>query len=65
MLTLAALAFGSGCAKTDWIGRTLVTVDVTGSWYGRRFLLRAGSTGIDGQGDSSNKIRSNKRSGAY
>jgi hypothetical protein len=35
MLTLAALAFDSGCAKTDWIGRTLVTVDVTGSWYGR------------------------------
>jgi len=32
MLTLAALAFGSGCAKTDWIGRTLVTLDVTGSW---------------------------------
>jgi hypothetical protein len=34
-LVIAALAFGSGCAKTDWIGRTLVTVDVTGSWYGR------------------------------
>jgi hypothetical protein len=30
----AALAFGSGCAQTDWIDRTLVTVDVTGTWYG-------------------------------
>jgi hypothetical protein len=24
----------TGCAKTDWIDRTLVTVDVTGTWYG-------------------------------
>jgi hypothetical protein len=31
----AALAFGSGCAQKDWIDRTLVTVDVTGTWYGR------------------------------
>jgi hypothetical protein len=23
---------GFGCAKTDWIDRTLVTVDVTGTW---------------------------------
>ena len=30
----AALVFASGCAQTDWIDRTLVTVDVTGSWYG-------------------------------
>jgi len=30
----AALAIGSGCAQTDWIDRTLVTVDVTGTWYG-------------------------------
>jgi len=29
-----ALVFGSGCAKQDWIDRTLVTVDVTGSWRG-------------------------------
>jgi hypothetical protein len=34
LLVAATLAFGSGCAKTDWIDRTLVTVDVTGSWYG-------------------------------
>lgn len=34
VLIVAALAFGSGCAQTDWIDRTLVTVDVTGAWYG-------------------------------
>ena len=34
LLMAAALAFASGCAKTDWIDRTLVTVDVTGAWYG-------------------------------
>ena len=33
-LIVAALALGSGCAKTDWIGRTLVTEDVTGTWSG-------------------------------
>jgi hypothetical protein len=32
LLIAAALAFASGCAKTDWIDRTLVTVDVTGTW---------------------------------
>jgi hypothetical protein len=35
VLVATALVFGgSGCAKTDWIDRTLVTVDVTGAWYG-------------------------------
>jgi hypothetical protein len=34
MLIAATLVFGSGCAKTDWIDRTLVTVDVTGTWSG-------------------------------
>ena len=29
------LLIGSGCAKTDWIERTLVTVDVSGTWSGR------------------------------
>ena len=24
--------FASGCAQKDWIDRTLVTVDVTGTW---------------------------------
>ena len=27
-----AVVFVSGCAKQDWIDRTLVTVDVTGTW---------------------------------
>jgi hypothetical protein len=34
LLIVAALAFGSGCARSDWIERTLVTVDVTGTWNG-------------------------------
>jgi len=29
-----ALVLPSGCAKQDWIDRTLVTVDVTGAWSG-------------------------------
>jgi len=33
-LVVAALAFGSGCARPDWIQGTLVTVDVTGVWVG-------------------------------
>jgi hypothetical protein len=32
--TLAAVMCGSGCARSDWIERTLVTVDVTGTWEG-------------------------------
>ena len=35
VLIVAALAFGSGCARSDWIERTLVTLDVTGTWSGR------------------------------
>jgi hypothetical protein len=35
LLAVVALVFGSGCAtKQDWIDRTLVTEDVTGTWYG-------------------------------
>ena len=34
VLHLATLTFGAGCAKSDWIERTLVTVDVTGTWIG-------------------------------
>ena len=30
----AAVVLASGCAKQDWIDRTLVTVDVTGTWHG-------------------------------
>ena len=31
-LIITALVLGSGCVQKDWIDRTLVTVDVTGSW---------------------------------
>ena len=34
VMLVAVLAFGSGCAKPDWIEQTLVTVDVTGTWRG-------------------------------
>jgi len=35
----AALVFASGCVKQqDWIDRTLVTVDVTGTWEGGLWL---------------------------
>jgi hypothetical protein len=35
MLMLAALAIGGGCTTSpDWIDRTLVTVDLTGTWQG-------------------------------
>ena len=32
VVVVALLALGSGCARTDWIEQTLVTVDVTGTW---------------------------------
>jgi len=44
LLTVATLLIGSGCAKQDWIDRTLVTVDVTGRWTGKWF---GGSGGGD------------------
>ncbi len=34
VLIAAALVLAPGCARTDWIDRTLVTVDVTGVWHG-------------------------------
>ena len=45
LLIAAALAVASGCAKTDWIDRTLVTVDVTGSWYG---IMSGSGVGVTG-----------------
>jgi hypothetical protein len=36
LLLAMALTTTAGCVRTDWIDRTLVTVDVTGTWYGRR-----------------------------
>jgi hypothetical protein len=35
LLLTALLTMSTGCARTDWIDRTLVTVDVTGTWSGR------------------------------
>jgi len=34
ILMIAALALGVACARKNWIDRTLVTVDVTGTWQG-------------------------------
>ena len=34
LILAAVLAYGSGCARPDWIEQTLVTVDVTGRWQG-------------------------------
>ena len=49
LLIVATLIFAAGCAKQDWIDRTLVTVDVTGRWSGT--LMAAGSGGAGGAGD--------------
>ena len=32
VILVTMLALGSGCAKSDWIQDTLITVDVTGTW---------------------------------
>jgi hypothetical protein len=42
-LIAATLAAGSGCPRSDWIDRTLVTVDVTGVWSGTFGGLRGPS----------------------
>jgi hypothetical protein len=34
MFLMALVTTSAGCAQKDWIDRTLVTMDVTGSWYG-------------------------------
>ena len=53
MKTIAALllttlvTMSAGCAKQDWIDRTLVTVDVTGTWYGRAESTGTGSSPPD------------------
>ena len=48
LLVVVALVFGSGCAKQDWIDRTLVTVDVTGTWYGYGTSSATTSGGMSG-----------------
>ena len=42
LLLLAIYTVGGGCAKTDWIERTLVTVDVTGAWSGATTSSQSG-----------------------
>jgi hypothetical protein len=49
LFLVATLAFGFGCARTDWIDRTLVTVDVTGIWSGS--IIAAGGGGAAGARD--------------
>ena len=34
LLLATLLTLSAGCAQKDWIDRTLVTLDVTGTWYG-------------------------------
>jgi hypothetical protein len=43
LLMAAALVVGSGCAKQDWIDRTLVTENVTGTWSGSLSGVGTGS----------------------
>jgi hypothetical protein len=43
---IALLAVVSSCARSDWIDRTLVTVDVTGTWSGG--VAQSGSMGNRG-----------------
>ena len=45
LLVTTLLTMTAGCAKTDWIDRTLVTVDVTGTWYGRNAMGGGGDSG--------------------
>ena len=45
LLISATLLIGSGCAKEDWIDRTLVTEDLTGTWYGRTGGAALGNPG--------------------
>jgi hypothetical protein len=47
VLVAGALAFGAGCAQKDWIDRTLVTVDVTGSWFGREQGTGSGASAFE------------------
>jgi hypothetical protein len=43
ILIATTLVIGSGCAKQDWIDRTLVTVDVTGTRSGSVSGVGSGS----------------------
>jgi hypothetical protein len=47
---IALLIVVSGCARPDWIQRTLVTVDVTGTWEGSSDNTGAFLLGLEQQG---------------
>ena len=47
ILIAAVLACGSGCAKSDWTDRTLVTTDVTGVWTGSTTAGLAGGSSYE------------------
>jgi len=44
-LAIAVAVVFSGCRSSDWIERTLVTVDVTGAWEGTYYGSGTGSSG--------------------
>jgi hypothetical protein len=52
VLMAATLLLGSGCAKSDWIDRTLVTVDVTGTWVGVEGVSTDTSFDLEQQGST-------------
>jgi hypothetical protein len=43
LLLTTLLTMSTGCARSDWIDRTLVTVDVTGTWHGNSGGTSGGS----------------------
>jgi hypothetical protein len=45
LLLATCLAMTAGCAQKDWIDRTLVTVDVTGTWSGSIGAAVGGAAG--------------------
>ena len=47
LLLTALLTMSAGCAQKDWIDRTLVTVDVTGTWFGREQGTGSGASAFE------------------
>jgi hypothetical protein len=47
LLLITLLTISAACAKQDWIDRTLVTVDVTGTWEGS--VVGAGGGAMGGR----------------
>ena len=46
-LVVLALTLWSGCARSDWIQQTLVTVDVTGAWIGSTMPRLVGGSSLE------------------